>query len=224
MNSSGKAKGKQAFTLIELLVVVAIIAIVAAMLLPKLTGSRKPRLMLCFNNLRQISLGYIVWSSHNNNLFPWEVSTNAGGSLELVGRSIAADHFVRLAPYLSNPTSLTCPADRAKLSANSYVAFSNTNLSYFVAPYTSLGSTLTPSLTILAGDRHLSVSNQAISPGMFTSTNFATLGWQPGVHGSSNASAGGLSFADGHGEIVKSPKLPATFQRQGIGTNRLVIP
>ena len=224
MNPAAPPKAKQAFTLIELLVAIAIIAIVAAMLIPRLSGSRKPRLMQCLNNLRQISLGYILWSSSNNNFFPWEVSTNAGGSLELIERGVAADHFARLAPYLNNPTTLTCPADRAKLSVNSYAGLSNANLSYFVSPDVSLSATLTPASTILAGDRHLSLSNQSLAPGLFANTNFAAFGWQPGIHGSSNTLAGVLSFADGHTEIVKSPKLPAIFQRQTILTNRLVIP
>jgi prepilin-type N-terminal cleavage/methylation domain-containing protein/prepilin-type processing-associated H-X9-DG protein len=224
MNSLANAKSKPAFTLIELLVVIAIIAIVAAMLLPRLSGSSKPRLLICQNNLRQISLGYVMWSSAHTNFFPWEVSTNTGGTLELIEQSNASDHFVPLTPYLRNPALLICPADRRKHAANSYAEFSNTNLSYFVSLEASLGVGLNPSHLILAGDRHLAYRNEAVFSGLISITNFAALGWQAGVHGSSNASRGLVAFADGHVEHVKSASLPAVFQRQGLATNKLVIP
>ena len=56
-----------AFTLVELLVVIAVIAILAAMLLPVLAGAKQQAWRIqCVNNEKQLILAWTIYSGDNN--------------------------------------------------------------------------------------------------------------------------------------------------------------
>lgn len=216
---------RSAFTLIELLVVIAIITILIAMILPMRYVPDKTKATYCMSNLRQVTIGYIIWADANTNQLPWEVSTNSGGTLELVEQGNAAAHFGPITATLPNPRLFVCPTEKFRHAATNFTSFGNSNLSYFISMTASLKSSPSPAFTILAGDRHLSLNNQAVKPGLFEATNFAALGWTTELHNNTkNIAPGVIAFADGHCEIVKSNRLAEVFQRQSIATNRLVIP
>jgi prepilin-type N-terminal cleavage/methylation domain-containing protein len=107
--TSSRTDARLAFTLIELLVVVAIIAILAAMLLPALARAKDKALLAnCLSNLKQLGLTMTMYTSDNREEFPF--SGNGWPQMPFVDLLKLED------PYIStnNRAFFRCPADRGR--------------------------------------------------------------------------------------------------------------
>ncbi len=72
MNASrNQSVSRRGFTLIELLVVVAIIALLAALLLPALKQARlRGKIAVCMSNMRQLGIGWYLYADSNGGYIP----------------------------------------------------------------------------------------------------------------------------------------------------------
>jgi hypothetical protein len=208
----------RAFTSIDLLVILAVVAIVAALLITATIqlAQEKPRAIrvVCVSNVKLCELAFQVWSGDNNGKLPMEVSTNSGGTRELVSEGNAFRHFQVMSNELTTPMKVACPADTRSAATNFGNDFNNDRVSYFVGANASL----TNAQAWLCGDRNITNGLATDHRVLMMDPGRAT-GWNGDLHkGRGNVSVGGSVKQLSNGDLLKMLKNVKGW------TNRIALP
>ena len=217
MKTSSGRFSNQGFTLVGLIIIVAVLAILAAMLLPALASAkRKSKRIQCVNNLKQCGLAFRIWEGDNGDKYPMAVSTEKGGTMEFTDGADTFRHFQVMSNELSTPKILVCPAD-VRVAAVNFVQLKSKNVSYFV----SLDASELNPQRFLDGDRNLN-ADTAPENGILKVVPGQRLSWTSAMH----VNQGNLGLADGSVQQVSNAGLREALRHSGNPTNtwRIALP
>ena len=227
-----KTRLNKAFTLIELLVVIAIIAILAGLLLPALARAKaKAARINCVSNLKQLGLGWRIYSGDHDEKFPWNVAITDGtapAGAQPINDKFSLENFRICSNEFNTPKICVCNSDVGKTKATvwDFNAFGNQgpaaggaasdNLNH-VSYFTGVYATEVDPQQLLAGDRNIKGKKdwQTADVG----NNDA--GWDTSMHNT----AGNIGLADGSTQQVSEAMLKKQIDAAitGSSTPRVLV-
>ena len=231
-------------TRVEALVVIFVVAVfVLVLLLPALLASHRGGSRIsCANNVKQALLSFQIWAGDNNGKFPMEISTNNGGTMELMDTADAWKTFQVMSNEIQNPRVLYCPQDAGhsvfplapgplflNSLATNFSADLKNHISYFIGVDASSNS---PS-AFLSGDGNFAIGGVPVKSGLLNLDSNTPVAWTANGHVSvatrwwllkTKTAYGYIGLADGSVRQANNSMLTNLLRQTGRATNRLAIP
>ena len=136
---AGLYRWKVLLRVVPLFIISVVLLGGVGLLFPALMNAKaRAQRISCENNMRQIGLAARIWEGDNNDQYPWNVSTNAGGTRDFCQTDAdgfdanSTHHFEVMSNELSTPKILVCPADPYSQIASDFSNLQRTNVTYLV--------------------------------------------------------------------------------------------
>jgi prepilin-type N-terminal cleavage/methylation domain-containing protein/prepilin-type processing-associated H-X9-DG protein len=232
MNHRRFGKAANAFTLIELLVVIAIIAILAAILFPVFAQAReKARQTACLSNLKQISLGLMMYTQDYDEVLAGNATTapntaqgDAGlatatpiGFLDTNPARVNRNWGRDTQPYIKNTGIYNCPNSVPRSSWSAGSAYAETtdplgrNASYMLNGITStkaLAAIPAPAEIIYLHEYRFNSRVSQVRPCPLNAANPNTFyQFNHFFYDAMHSEGGNLLYADGHAKFKKKTAI-----------------
>ncbi len=219
---SGCARSRlaRAFTLPELAIVLVVNGVLARLAIPAMARTRaRSSRVKCVHNLKSVGLGLRVFATDSNGAWPWQVSTNQGGSREfLQDPSLVWPHFLALSNELSTPRIARCPNDLTGTQPAFWRdAKNNSAFSYFLG----LDAREENPNTILGGDSNLALGGPRLRATLVTVRTNADLRFHNSRHENPPSGAGNILLGDGSVQAVTSARFREALFLPGDPTNSI---
>ena len=110
--------------------------IILPLLCPRKDALKKPEKITCVKNLKQIGLSMRIWSADHGDEYPFNVSTNNGGTREwCLADASGFDtntwlHLMILSNEFNTPVILVCPQDQGRKTATNFSSLRAEHVTY----------------------------------------------------------------------------------------------
>ena len=225
--------GLWGFTLIDLLVVIAIIAILAALLMPALARSKaKAQSISCLNDLKQLTIAAYAYATDNHDgITPngvqdssqsWVTTTGGAGVSDYPdATNVVLINSCALFPYNKSQGIYHCPADNVLVSGHTQSRVRSYSLSGMMGDNLGTALDVHPGITenrrfgdILSPDPTAALffideqgaglpAMTSIDDGYFAVDSASQGPGWRNIPSSRHGHAGQWSFADGHAQLTK---------------------
>jgi len=124
------------FRLVGMVCSLVALTLLAVLLFGPPTSERRAQRINCVSNLKQLGIAFRIWAIDHGDQYPCNVSTNAGGAMELCAvdkdgfDSNAVFLLKAMAGELITPKLLVCPQDKSKKPAPDFNSPGPANISY----------------------------------------------------------------------------------------------